>query len=178
MGLNHIIFSNLYDYCYGMKMTPSRVQRWCTHRFKTIFLDSYRTKPCFVFIGYDYDERHRAKISSNNGMEFRWPLIENEIDRDGCKQIIRDHGLPIPIKSGCYICPFQRVGQLRELRRKHPHLFCKLEQLEDRNNEERKRLGKEPYFSFKKPVREVAEKNIKQSKLWEDDEYPPCEYML
>lgn len=171
-------FDNLYEYAYVRKMFPHRTVRWCTVDFKVKVFDAYVNSPCFVFIGYDYGERHRAKISSKNGMEYRWPLIESEIDRDGCKQIIKDHGLPVPIKSGCYICPFQRVGQLRELRRKHPELFCKLEQLEDRNNEERKRLGKEPYYSFKRPVRVVAEKNIDQAMLWEEDEYPPCECML
>jgi 3'-phosphoadenosine 5'-phosphosulfate sulfotransferase (PAPS reductase)/FAD synthetase len=168
-------FDNLYDYSYANKFFPSRVTRWCTADFKSNTLNKYQKKPCFVFIGFDYGEKHRATISYKNGEERRWPLIEAEIDREGCKQIIKNHGLPVPMKSGCYICPFQRVGQLRELRRKHPELFCKLEQLEDRNNAERKRLGKDPYYSFKKPVRVVAEKGINQVKLWPEDEYPPCE---
>jgi 3'-phosphoadenosine 5'-phosphosulfate sulfotransferase (PAPS reductase)/FAD synthetase len=175
---NHITFDNLYDYSWAIEMPPSRVQRWCTHRFKSLTLSKYHDTPCFVFIGYDWDERHRAKISSRHGQEFRWPLIEAEIDREGCKQIIKDHGLPIPMKSGCYICPFQRVGQLRELRRKHPELFCKLEQLENRNNNSRKKLGLKPYYSFEKPVRQVAEKNIEQVMIWKEDEYPPCECIL
>jgi len=133
---------------------------------------------CFVLIGFDYGERKRAKIYADKGQEFRYPLIEAEIDRQGCKEIITRHGLPVPMKSGCYICPFQRVGQLRELRRKHPDLFCKLEQLEDRNNAERIRLGKKPYYSFKKPVREVAEKGIDQRQIFEQDEYPPCQCEL
>ena len=169
------IYDNLYEHSWAIKMFPSRVSRWCTHKFKSLVLTRYHKKPCFVMIGYDYSERHRATISSRHGQEFRWPLIENEIDREGCKKIIKDAGLLIPMKSGCYICPYQRVGQLRELRKKHPNLFCKLEQLEDRNNAERKRLQKAPYYSFKKPVRIVAEKNINQKKLFSDDEYPPCE---
>ena len=177
-ALSHQIFDSLYDFSYAKKMFPSRVQRWCTSDFKRAVLDKYQKTPCFVFIGFDWGERHRAVIYSDKGREFRYPLIEAEIDRNDCKQIIKRHGLSIPIKSGCFICPYQRVGQLRELRKKHPDLFCKLEQLENRNNEERKRLGKEPHYSFKKPVREVAEKNINQSQLWECDEYPPCECML
>jgi len=181
-----IIFENLYDYAWALEMTPSRVQRWCTHRFKSLTLNNYHQKPCFVFIGYDYGERHRAKISSKDGNEYRWPLIENEIDRAGCVDIIKNHGLPVPMKSGCYICPFQRVGQLRQLRREHPKLFCKLEQLENRHNYWRVVYGTsetwpwvgDPYYSFGKPVREVAERGKGQSKLWKEDEYPPCECML
>lgn len=170
--------NNLYDYCYAKKMFPSRVVRWCTADFKRNVLNKYQETPSFVYIGFDYDERHRAKIYSDKGHEFRYPLIEAEITRQDCKDIIKKHGLSIPMKSGCYICPFQRVGQLRKLRQKHPELFCRLEQLEDRNNDERQRLKKKPYYSFKKPVRDVAEKYIQQMPLYPEDEYPPCECML
>ena len=185
-ALNSVIFNSLYDFSYAKKMFPSRVRRWCTEKFKSTVLNTYHQKPCFVLIGFDYDERHRAIITSKNNEEYRWPLIENEITRKGCENIILKHGLPVPIKSGCYICPFQRVGQLRELRWKHPDLFCKLEQLENRNNHWRVVSGSsdtwpwvlDSYYSFGKPVREVAEKGIDQSKLWKEDEYPPCECFL
>ena len=171
-------FESLYDFSWAKRFFPSRMVRWCTADFKRAVLNKYQETPAFVFIGFDFDESHRAKIFTDKGREFRYPLIEYEITRDGCKALIKNNGLPIPMKSGCYICPFQRVGQLRELRKNHPELFCKLEKLEDRNNAERQRLGKEPYYSFKRPVRQVAERNIKQSKLWQEDEYPPCECML
>ena len=168
----------LYEYSWDYKMFPSRVARWCTRIHKSEILDKYHKKPCFVLIGYDWDEKHRAKITSRDGEEYRWPLIENEITRKQCKEIILNHGLIVPMKSGCYICPFQKVSQLRELRKKHPSLFCKLEKLENRNNKQQIIKGKKPYFTFKKPAREAAEKNISQSKLWAEDEYPPCECML
>ena len=181
--LKHIYFDSLYEFCYAKKMFPSRVVRWCTSDFKRSVLEKYQITPSFVMIGFGWEERQRAKIFSDKGREFRYPLIEAEIDRTECKKIIKRHDLPIPIKSGCYICPFQRVGQLRKLRKKHPDLFCKLEQLENRNNKERAINGKsdvwpwvlDPYYSFGKPVREVAEKNIKQLPIFKQDEYPPCE---
>jgi len=87
-------------------------------------------KPCFMFIGIDAGEAHRAKITSKGKIEYRWPLIEEDIDREGCKQIIRDHVLPVPPKSGCFICPFQRPDQWKKLRREHPDLFCIAQKLE------------------------------------------------
>ncbi len=170
-----VVFDSIVDFCFARKMVPHRARRWCTSDFKVKVIQTYIEKPCFNFLGIDAGESHRAKIVNRNGEELRYPLIEADIDRDGCKALIKKHNLPIPIKSGCYICPFQRVGQLRELRRKHPELFCKLERLEDRNNAERERLGKEPAYNFKKPVRVIAEKGIEQSKIWQEDEYPPCE---
>lgn len=171
-------FNSLYDFCWAKKMFPSRVTRWCTADFKRNPLNSYQPKECFVLIGFDYSEERRAVIYSDGGREFRYPLIEAEIDRSKCKEIIKSHGLPVPPKSGCFVCPFQRVGQLRELRKKHPDLFCKLERLEDRNNVERENRGLKPYYSFKKPVRAVAEKNINQKPIFIEDEFPPCECML
>jgi len=169
------IVDSIVKFCELKKMMPSRVARWCTSDFKRAVLNAYQETPCFVMIGFDWGERHRAKIYTNRGREFRYPLIEDEIDRNGCIEIIKKHGLKIPPKSGCYICPFQRVGQLRLLRRKHPELFCKLERLENNNNAERAARGLKPYYSFKKPVRDVAEKGIEQTELWPDDEFPPCE---
>lgn len=173
-----VIFSNIIDFCFARKMFPSRTQRWCTADFKVTVISKYVEKPCFNLLGIDAGEAHRAKIVSRNGEELRYPLIEAGIDRDGCKALIKKHGFPVPMKSGCYICPFQRVGQLRQLRKEHPELFCTVEKLENENNEYRASIGKEPIYSFKKPVREIAEKNINQAQLWPEDEYPPCQCAL
>ena len=171
-------YSNLYEYCWFRKMLPARWPRWCTARFKVGPLTEYHEKPCFVMIGIDYGESHRAKISSNNREESRYPLIEAEIDREGCKQIIKDHGLPVPQKSGCYICPFQRVADWKQLRRRHPDLFCKTEQLEKRNDTYRKSKGKSGGYlnPHKKSLRATVDED--QVKLFKEDEYPPCECML
>jgi hypothetical protein len=176
-------FDNLYDYCLFKKIFPSRLKRWCTFEFKSKVLDKYHGQNCFVNIGIDFDERHRAKIFSSKGREYRYPLIEREIGREKCKKIIVDHGLNIPIKSGCFICPFQRVSQLIELRKKHPELFCKLEKLENISNEYRLIYMTsntwpwvmDKFYAYKKPVREIAERHINQMPLFEDDEFPPCE---
>lgn len=104
------IFDNLYDYSMAVGRFPDRKIRWCTSRFKSRVLEKYQQSPAFVFIGIDAGESHRAKISSKNGFEYRWPLIEREIDRNGCIEIIKAHGLPVPIKSGCWFCPFQLLG--------------------------------------------------------------------
>ena len=108
------------------------------------------------------------------GIENRWPLIERDIDRANCKKIIIRHGLPLPQKSGCFICPFQRKAQWIELRRIRPELFCKAEQLEKRNMEYRKSKGKTPLYlsASKKPLRVIV--NEAQGVLWEELK-PPCQ---
>jgi len=171
-------FENLYDYFYEYKMVPSFMLRICTDRFKIKPIHKYVKAPCFMLLGIDAGEAKRAKISVKKGIENRYPLIENEIDRDGCKQLILDHGLPVPMKSGCYICPFQRRGQWIELRKKHPDLFCKAQQLEDRNMEYRKSNGKKSLTLSGSGKRLSIIIDEKQGHLFKQDEYPPCQCML
>jgi hypothetical protein len=166
---------NLYQYCWDHKMVPATWPRWCTSRFKLDAVFKYYKKPCFQFVGLDAGESHRAKIYSVDGVETRWPLIEAGIDRQGCKDLISKHGLPVPHKSGCFICPFQTIAEWKELRMNHPDLFCLAEKLEQRNMNYRISKGKKPLYLYgnAKPLRVVVDEN--QMRLWAEDEYPPCE---
>lgn len=171
------IFDNLYDYYRFKRVFPFRQNGACTGRFKVETLQRYQESPAFVFIGYALDESHRAKLSSEKGFEYRYPLIENEINREMCKQIIRDHGLRVPRKSGCFVCPYQSVREYKELRRVHPDLFCKAEQLENGYIQRRKSEGKPPLYMLKNnTIRTLIDEN--QLSLFTEDEYPPCECML
>jgi hypothetical protein len=163
---------NLYEYSWLQRMFPQRNPRWCTAIFKVGTLLKYQKPPAFVMLGIDNSETHRAKLSRNDGLENRFPLIERGIDRDGCIEIIKAHNLPIPIKSGCYICPFQRVSQFKQLRRNHPELFCKVVDLERRNNASRAAKGLAPYYTMKKPIDKIV--NEPDTYLFDDMAYPPC----
>lgn len=168
-------YDNLYDYCLHYSIIPSFMFRWCTDKFKIKPIYRYCKAPAFMMLGIDFGEQKRAKISSNKGFENRFPLVEAEIDREGCKEIIRSHNLPLPIKSGCFICPYQRVYQWKELRRNHPGLFCKAVELEKRNMEYRKAQGKSPLFLNQSPkasLKSIVDENQRQ--LFPEDKYPPC----
>ena len=166
---------NLYDYCFEHRMVPSIHPRWCTRQFKIKPLFDYYKKPCFQMIGIDAGESKRARISVEDGVENRYPLIELNINREECSQLIKWHNIPIPPKSGCFICPYQTPYQWRELRFNHPDLFCRAEQLEKRNMEYRISKGKKPmYLSPRKAsLRAVVEET--QAQIFEQDEYPPCQ---
>jgi len=168
-------FENLYSYYWEKQLVPSFMARICTDKFKIRPIYKYVEKPCFMLLGIDFGEIKRAKLSSNKGVENRFPLIENDIDRAGCKKIITDHGLPVPMKSGCYICPFQRLGQWIELRKLHPDLFCRAEQLENRNMEYRKSIGKKAFTlnNSGKKLKTVIQED--QMHIFEQDDYPPCQ---
>ena len=160
--------NNLYDYCWNGNIIPMRQQRWCTDKFKKIPLNKWREKnlygmPHEVLIGFSADESYRAK----GHMEVRYPLIELGYTRKDCKKIIKSIGWPVPPKSGCYICPFSRIGQWKKLYEVHPELFKKAEMLE-------KRLRKYPEVRISsKPLEDIRKKltDTKQADLglWEKD---------
>ncbi len=164
-------YANLYEYADHYKIIPSRRQRWCTHKFKVAVINAYLDKPCFSLIGFSTDEVHRAKLSYEDGIENRFPLLEREIDRQQCEEIIREHGLSVPIKSGCWFCPFQTIGQWKKLRRIHPDLYCKAKGLEDQEIERRLKAGKKPIYLNKRPLDMVVKES--QDVMFEDMK-PPC----
>ena len=168
--------TTLLGYCQEKRMTPNRMRRWCTDCFKVRPFQKYVESPCFVHLGIDAGEIKRAKLSSKGGLENRYLLIEHGINRAGCEKMILDAGLTIPMKSGCWICPFQRRGQWRQLRRMHPELYCAAQNLETNENEKRRERGKKPFYTLgeNKPLSKFI--NDKQAALpgMEEMEYPPC----
>lgn len=141
--------NNLYDYCLKYAILPCRRDRWCTVKFKLRPSLNYFEKLCVSLTGFDAGEEGRAnrqQMHETEGVTFDYPLIAAGIDRGGCEDIIRRHGLPIPPKSGCYICPFQGRGQWIELKRDHPDLFCKAVKLENLCYERRTVAGKDPFY--------------------------------
>ena len=69
-------------------------------------------------IGYDATPNDRRRYALAQGLEdaryeYWYPLVEQEIDREGCKSIIESAGLPIPPKSACTFCPSTKTHELR-----------------------------------------------------------------
>lgn len=157
-------FDNLYDYCISVSKIPTRMFRWCTDKFKIRPVSKYVEKPCFMLIGYASDESKRVSLNSSSQIENRFPLIEYEIDREACIQIIKDHGLPIPHKSGCWFCPFQPLSEFKRLRREHPDLFCKVEALDNCTH---------LHLYRDVPIRSAINEDSKF--LFSEMEYPPCQ---
>lgn len=173
-------YNDLYEYCWAMEMVPSMMARWCTKDFKVVPVNKYIEKPCWMHLGIDAGEAKRARMNTEKGVESRWLLIEHDIDRDGCKKLITDAGLTVPLKSGCWFCPYQRKAQWKLLRRTHPKLFCKAQKLETRNMVARMRKGKAP-FSLRNNGQTLDKViNDRQGVLpgMEALEYPPCQCEL
>lgn len=132
--------ASLYDHCIERKIVPIIARRWCTEDFKVKPLQRFYRKyyhathknPVYIHIGFSLDEAHRANFSRKMPRYTiaKYPLLDDHITREQCKEIIKSHGWPLPVKSGCYYCPFQSKKKWRELRANHPDLFILSEKLE------------------------------------------------
>lgn len=95
-------------------------------------------------IGFDATEDHRAKsgggtyavskglnLCPEKGMpvyadryDVRYPLREQGIVRERCREIIEEAGLPIPPKSACFICPASKEYEISRLAQVDPAYYC------------------------------------------------------
>lgn len=113
---------SLIEYCESAHVIPMAAVRWCTSEWKVRPLERYASGR-ETMVGIAADEAHRKPDAIR-------PLVDRSIDRKGCIDIIRRAGLDVPQKSGCYICPFQKADQWRELWHRHPELYARAEALE------------------------------------------------
>ena len=149
---------DLYEYSLKRKIIPTRMFRSCTDNFKIRVLKKYVFKnyPKEIIdwvIGISAEEKKRAKSGCGNC----YPLLDLGIDREGCKKIIQDAGLPLPIKSGCYFCPFTPKKGWRNLLKNHPDLYLKAESLE-------KNCSRYPEFTLSNISLERARKSVEDQK--------------
>jgi hypothetical protein len=135
----------LEENCLRLNMLPSKAYGYssCSHKYKIEAQDKYvnNWEPArkawasgnkvTKLIGYDADEHHRAKIPEDDKYIYQYPLVEQDIGREQCKQIITGAGLCLPSKSACFFCPSSKKHEIRQLAREHPELMKRALALED-----------------------------------------------
>lgn len=120
---------------YGNGWPGIRV-RWCTGQLKTHLMNKKVNElkgqyKAIHYVGIAYDERQRCK-------EENYPLVEWKITEAEALQICYDRGFDfgglyeIYHRVSCWCCPFQRIGELRNLRVHHPELWKKLMNMDKR----------------------------------------------
>lgn len=126
---------NLYDYYFKKKAVPSVKFRDCTSKFKISPIRAYLRerfgkKQVFdLYIGIASDEFHRMRTSDVKYIANIYPLIDADISREGCNDILRRHNFEAH-KSGCAGCPFRPRAEWIDLAKNHPEEFARWERLE------------------------------------------------
>ena len=131
---------SLYDYFFKGKSQSSKFHHWCSDKFKIqpirkYLREKYGKKETFemnIFI--DYSEFHRMRESDRKYIKNKYPLVEQKLNRDQLKEIIKSKGYLLPEKSGCYHCCFTTKKGWIKLRNKEPELWQKTKDLENNSN--------------------------------------------
>lgn len=181
INVKHDECTDVYSYYEKHAMLPMRKPRFCTKYFKIIPLEKYYSRPCVELIGFDSSEDSRRQgMIEKDGVVQEYPLITAGIDRGGCEEIIKRHGLSVPMRSGCYICPFQGRKEWIELREKHPDLFCRAKRIEELCNERRAAAGKSLVYFRDRPLEDLVHPKDGYGHLKKPgqmsflDDRPPC----
>jgi hypothetical protein len=118
----------LEEYCLKKHVIPMIIHRFCTRDWKIVPVQRWATQNGYdtVMMAFAYDERHRAEGRT----DALFPLIKERISRRKCIEIIKEAGLEVPRKSGCFFCPYQGVAQWKDLYYRHFDLYSRAEKLE------------------------------------------------
>lgn len=134
--------------------------RNCTTDFKIKIVDKFAKMlaPTHVVagMGISLDEFHRArdvqwhdaygKLKLGFWKKREYPLIDLRVNRQGCKNVIAEVGLPEPPKSSCFFCPFRKRAEWIQMRREQPELFAKAVAIEQTINAKHTALRKDRLY--------------------------------
>jgi hypothetical protein len=73
-----------------------------------------------MWLGISRDEAHRMKPSRETNTTNRYPLIELNWHREDCKRYLKQHNLPVPMKSSCIGCPYHSNRYFLDMKRQRP----------------------------------------------------------
>jgi hypothetical protein len=135
--------------------------RTCTTDFKVKVVDKWikttlGNVQAIVALGFTVDELRRARVirwdnkygKRNLGFwkRFEYPLIDRRLSRSHCATVLAKVGLPLPPRSACWFCPFQKREQWQALRDTHPDLWQAAIKLERAMNDKRRMLGRDDMY--------------------------------
>ncbi len=119
------------------QIPPIHGKRLCSVKFKTETIQRHlKPQEYDTLIGFSLDETNRANKSEKFSYKI-YPLIDMGITAQDCHRIITDYGLPIPLKSSCYFCPYQHPTEWNWLKNNHRDLFDKALELEENYHKRR-----------------------------------------
>ncbi|MGA8857031.1 MAG: phosphoadenosine phosphosulfate reductase family protein [Candidatus Bathyarchaeia archaeon] len=163
---------SLIDTCTRRRVIPSEVWRWSTRDYKiTPIYRFYRSFDCHIqqYVGIASDEIERMKDSRADYVSNLFPLVDAKCTRTDCENIIRQEGLPLPVKSGCFFCPFNNLERWQWLYDNHPDLYRKAMLLEENSKHFPKQHLANP------SLRSLAKSFKRREKLTIlAQAYPPC----
>jgi len=134
-------YGRLHEAYREKEIMPLVGSRSCTDNYKILpvqrqlkklFTKKYGKPSVISWLGITTDEAGRASRAAASKSDCRktrlwnpvcYPLLELNMSRQAVKDFIVDAGYPVPIKSGCFLCPYQSRKSWIRLKGRHPDLF-------------------------------------------------------
>lgn len=134
--------------------------RWCTDFLKRrIWLKHTRQyEEAIEYHGIALDEKERAE-KNDDGRAIEYPLIDWNMTEDDALKYCYERGFnwgglyEKVERVSCYLCPLQRLTELRVIYKEHPELWQKMKELDHRNIKQFKRKFRKDYS-----IQELEEK--------------------
>lgn len=120
---------------------PSAQVRWCTKNLKIRPLEAWLgDEPALSYVAIRADENRLGYVSTKPNIRTTFPFRDDGIDKAGVMRILDESGVGLPdyyqwrTRSGCYFCFFQRKHEWVGLADRHPDLFERALEYEDKVN--------------------------------------------
>lgn len=126
----------LLETCRRRRVVPSQLWRWSTRDYKiTPIRAYYRSLESHIheYLGIAYDEVERMKPSIDPNITSTFPLIDEKMTREDCERLIKQERFPLPVKSGCYFCPFNSTERWKYIWENHGGLYSESVRLEEKS---------------------------------------------
>ncbi|MFI9014484.1 phosphoadenosine phosphosulfate reductase family protein [Streptomyces griseus] len=118
---------------------PSPQMRWCTKNLKIKPLEDWVGDDKVIsYVAIRADENRIGYVSTKPNIDAVFPFREEGIDKAGVMRILDEAGIGLPgyyewrTRSGCYFCFFQRKHEWVGLKERHPDLYAKAVEYEDK----------------------------------------------
>jgi hypothetical protein len=141
-------YDTLYGNCWENETLPSLAfgRKSCSIKFKRDPQDKYvrgwasathaweAGLKVTKLIGFEAGEERRRYGDQGDDPNYAYwyPLMDWGWDRERCQQVIAAAGLPVPVKSACFMCPASKKPELVQLAEQSPEQFAAAIELEDR----------------------------------------------
>ncbi|MFI8879515.1 phosphoadenosine phosphosulfate reductase domain-containing protein [Streptomyces sp. NPDC055243] len=118
---------------------PSPQMRWCTKNLKIKPLEDWVGDDKVIsYVAIRADENRIGYVSTKPNIDAVFPFREEGVDKEGVMRILDEAGIGLPgyyewrTRSGCYFCFFQRKHEWVGLKERHPDLYAKAVEYEDK----------------------------------------------
>jgi hypothetical protein len=141
---------------------PNFRMRWCTRLIKLVPLIAYAQvhRDAVFCVGLRADEEEREGLIDRR-VAVRHPLREYGLDLAGVRATLDRHGVEVPPRTDCAVCPFQTLAEWHELWLNHPDKWAEGERWEERVGHTFRSDGRDTWPAAMKALRHEFESGRK-----------------